>query len=704
MTSQRQVGIAALAVMLILPLGAAFSFGPPPLPDDEVPAPSSGDRGLYRVTLGGEWAGDEPVREWAFQWGEESESGASALLPDSIRLHTWGEDWTPTMNPISIATQPGPIDLLLTSDGVIVAAQRSEHQARSDHGATTRIPNTSESSTERTEFFSEAMQHCLVLGLHQGRPLDAATVPGAAPCHLPFVPEVLPKGIALQPSHVTTLPGGYPAVEAKGSDEDWTVQSWSAPNIAYPLRLDVAKSDASASFELVGIEAGQSGPLPADTWVEPMVLRPIPPRPLTPLGPEAGGWSSEWELDGLMETARNDPVWTDLGEYLEAHPDAVVIFASGVGGNELRHSRVVGLSDGEDVFGFVARRSTDAPDVVTYRRFSFPEEAPGPQQWPTHAPTFGAAAARLEHAVKGMEWPPASIDMRFDMYCAVLCAGGEALITATTGHESFSGLGVEDDLGLILQEKSSDSVSMDFDQDGDIRHIVTKTYRSANEVNGFERLEALTSDSDSAPPPSDALARHQDLTAPTPWPWVGAGAFVILLAILFSLSKFKAAMWIGFTRLRNEQIVRHPVRGKILRTIESEPGIHLSQIHRRLGMNKNHLQHHLRKLQHAGVIVEKNDNGRMCYFLVGRIDHRIMAAIPLLKSDAARRILEIVQARPGISLSGLSEDAGIAVSTANYHVHRLSRCGLIGAEKVGKTLKLRPLELAEELGAVAQRE
>lgn len=696
MSSQRQVSVTVLAVMLSLPLGTAFPFGPTPLPDDMVPVPSIGDRGLYRVTLSGEWAGDEPVREWAFEWGEESASGASALLPDAIRLHTWGEDWPPTMDTIEDGGRTGPTELFMTSDGAIVAAQiPSFHEQRNDAHAAGWNPTAFERSVERMEFFTETIQSCIVFGFHQGRPIDAATVSATAPCRLPFVPEALPPEMTLQPSHVTTLPGGYPAVEATGSDDDWTIRSWTAPNIAYPLRLDVGRGEASASFELIGIEAGDGRPITKHSAVESQMLAPIPTHPLTPLGPAAGGWSFNWELPELIEAARGDPTWTDLDEYLQAHPDAVVIHAS-ESSSGLREMRKIGLSDGEVMFWFWAHRSVDAPGIVTYSREAFLEQKPGSQQWPTHAPTYGAVGARFEDTLKDMEWPTGPVRLRFDMHCAASCAAGEAVISARTSDSASAWLGVDDDLGLVLWESNGEGVSMTIDQDGHIRRIVTATQHSESEVDGFGHLEALTSDGGSAPPPSDALARHQDLGAPTPWPWVGAGAFVLLLATLLSLSKFKAAVWVGFTRLRNEQILRHPMRSEILRIIEAEPGIHLSEIHRRIDLHKSSLIHHMRKLEHAGAVVIKNENGRTCYFMAGRIDNRMMAAIPLLKSNAARRVLEIVQARPGISLSGLAQDAGIAVSTANYHVHRLSSCGLVGTEKIGKMLVLRPLSLAKD--------
>jgi predicted transcriptional regulator len=120
-----------------------------------------------------------------------------------------------------------------------------------------------------------------------------------------------------------------------------------------------------------------------------------------------------------------------------------------------------------------------------------------------------------------------------------------------------------------------------------------------------------------------------------------------------------------------------------------------------VGGGKGAVEHHLRKLVDAGLVVRHQGPGYTCFF-PPRTDHRVAAVAGVLKSASARRVLAAVQARPGLSSAELAAATGLDASTVSHHVHRLAAAGLLEPTKAGRTLSIRPTGLATQaLGSVA---
>lgn len=132
-----------------------------------------------------------------------------------------------------------------------------------------------------------------------------------------------------------------------------------------------------------------------------------------------------------------------------------------------------------------------------------------------------------------------------------------------------------------------------------------------------------------------------------------------------------------YSRVDRGAALNHASRGRVMALLEAQPGLHFHEICRRLGMQRTTTQHHLRKLVEVGLLVEEAGSGYTCFFPKGAVDRRVMAAAPLLKAEAARRLLNRVIERPGATLRQVAADCGIGTSGAHYHLDRLAQAGLL---------------------------
>lgn len=140
-----------------------------------------------------------------------------------------------------------------------------------------------------------------------------------------------------------------------------------------------------------------------------------------------------------------------------------------------------------------------------------------------------------------------------------------------------------------------------------------------------------------------------------------------------------------FTRLKEDRLLDHPVRSQVMQAIEAEPGIHYQALVRAVEKGNGVLEHHLRMLRSAGLVKERAASGYTCYF-PARTDRRVMDAHAVLKSDVARRVLDICLQRPGNAVGEVAKAVGVTPKAVSYHLDRFERVGLVRTEKMGRSV------------------
>lgn len=188
-----------------------------------------------------------------------------------------------------------------------------------------------------------------------------------------------------------------------------------------------------------------------------------------------------------------------------------------------------------------------------------------------------------------------------------------------------------------------------------------------------------------APSPEETPPTAATASGPGAWqlPSAPAAATGIgLLAVLTGLLYYfwpalKAGPLVGlFSRIRGDRVLEHPQRARLLDAIQADPGVHFQELARRLGLGHGALDHHLRKLMDADLVVLRRAPGYTCYFPKAT-DRRVMDAAPVLRSGGSRMVLGAVADKPGVSSRDLASHLGLAPSTVSYHLKRLETAGLV---------------------------
>lgn len=131
----------------------------------------------------------------------------------------------------------------------------------------------------------------------------------------------------------------------------------------------------------------------------------------------------------------------------------------------------------------------------------------------------------------------------------------------------------------------------------------------------------------------------------------------------------------GFSRIRGPALLDHPARAQIVEAVKAEPGIHFQELHRRLGIARGTLSHHLRKLEVEGLLRARVASGRSCYFApdVGRV---AAAEAAVLQSPGTRKVYDVLRVDPRAETKRIAQEVGMATSTVSYHRKKLREAGL----------------------------
>lgn len=164
----------------------------------------------------------------------------------------------------------------------------------------------------------------------------------------------------------------------------------------------------------------------------------------------------------------------------------------------------------------------------------------------------------------------------------------------------------------------------------------------------------------------------------------------------------------GFSRIEDDELLQHPMRARVFSTIQANPGIHASELARRLDVGWGTIVHHLEKLQKGELVAIRKVNNQKCFFeMGGKVSRVDMAIAGAVRSDSASHIAAFVQSHPMTSQKALAGALNISPALASFHVKKLVHLGVLEKARRGKETLLSTTEslrrvLAGESGAIAQ--
>lgn len=166
-----------------------------------------------------------------------------------------------------------------------------------------------------------------------------------------------------------------------------------------------------------------------------------------------------------------------------------------------------------------------------------------------------------------------------------------------------------------------------------------------------------------------------------------SASLAVFLAVYFLpvLQFFGAQAFVaGFAKLRKEDILDNRLRDQILHLIKAEPGIHASDIARRVEAGWGTIVYHLSVLEKNKLVSSLVDGRHKRFFPIGIVDFSRRGQLAVLRNDTTKTIFEMIAADPGIIQGDVAGRSQLSVPAAIWHLKRLEDAGLVGRAKEGR--------------------
>ncbi len=605
---------------------------------------------------------------------------------------------------------------LIGQDGVSLGHEHEEQQASSYPGfLPVPVPGYGPSEVSyasRITFFGNSLGR-LVCGL----------APGALPRQFDLSGPIRVNEVCNGPVHqpapmaLRSIGTAGGSVILRDSTHASSIDLWLSPTLAYPVQWVEEDGDFVVALRLVRFQAGDR-PLPDLTDPSSDAAPSLQYAPRLPWGMDDTGSGHPFPLSAAWTHARDDPNAPGMRDFLAAHPDAYTDAAEGRrtdwGDERTEMLWSWRLTDGAASLKVGLVQRTEHPlgqtlppmlaslagPSVTYLYAngtgSFSDAAPPASKAPPTMPTVASLAARWGSYTKQ---PGPLTAWGFLTTCSMeACAAvssqawaGRREVRLATTPEALAGMAPS--YTIVLDEYLTSRYSHGT-TDGAWKDLGGATYASVLASRDVIPLPAALPGG--APPPTPIVSQGAWAVPPLPvLIGLGAVSLAVALAVAWATLKGTGAFAL-FSRIEDPRLLDHPVRRLVYEAVEANPGIHVQALVRLTGRPRNTVEHHVRKLAAAGLLVLRDHNGYRCCFAKGQA-RQVMDAAPFLKAPGARQLLAAVRAAPGLSVRQAAAQAGLSPATASYHLQRLEQAGLLTIERTPTGGHLRSTGLADAL-------
>jgi DNA-binding MarR family transcriptional regulator len=210
---------------------------------------------------------------------------------------------------------------------------------------------------------------------------------------------------------------------------------------------------------------------------------------------------------------------------------------------------------------------------------------------------------------------------------------------------------------------------------------------------------------DAPPAPTDPLSNGGGSLFHDGLAWglgLGGAGLAATLAALYFLGVG------GLRHVDRENVLEHPMRQHLLRSIEERPGIHLRELAGAHSTAVTNTQWHLRKLEQAGLVKTQKMQGRRLYYPVqgGQATKAQAVENAALRNPNAERVSQFLAANAGCNQRVLADGLGMNPGTVRWHLRKLESAGLVRVIQEGSQARyflMKPLARAASK-AVGQEE
>ncbi len=124
-------------------------------------------------------------------------------------------------------------------------------------------------------------------------------------------------------------------------------------------------------------------------------------------------------------------------------------------------------------------------------------------------------------------------------------------------------------------------------------------------------------------------------------------------------------------------------RKRIYQLIEQFPGVHLRELHRKLGGGKGNLEHHVGYLVKKGLIQVEKERGNKRFFPLGLNDYE-RQLLGVLRNPAWRKVVIVLLKKKRLNHKRLVEELGLAKSVITRHMQELENRKVVTTCKKGR--------------------
>lgn len=150
----------------------------------------------------------------------------------------------------------------------------------------------------------------------------------------------------------------------------------------------------------------------------------------------------------------------------------------------------------------------------------------------------------------------------------------------------------------------------------------------------------------------------------------------------------------GYAKLRSSELLNNKFREGLLQLIRDEPGVSPPELHARVGGGWSTIVYHLGVLEKNKLVSSLIDGRHKRFFPTEALDWAKRPQVAVLRNARTRAFYGWIQEEPGLHQSDLAHRGGVRLGSAQWHLGRLERCGLVGREKRGHRVHYYPLGAA----------
>jgi predicted transcriptional regulator len=302
--------------------------------------------------------------------------------------------------------------------------------------------------------------------------------------------------------------------------------------------------------------------------------------------------------------------------------------------------------------------------------------------------------------------PTASAEATFTVCAGTILVMDEPPLLRPGGYANLSGMILEDRAGAPGEPVRDARVTIDFggrkydaltDQLGRFRvrcavaqsegNVSISASYAGNGAAGASSSSLSASVAGTAP---EAKITLPESIRPAPATTAVAAGSAFLAALGMALIagteigrvKLLVALAPLYSKIRKEEVLDQFVRGQVFGYIQANPGDHYSSIRQTLRLKNGTLAYHLRTLERGDFIFSRMDGIYRRYYPSGADPARIQMRGNL--KETHKRMLELVEASPGITPKELAVKLGTSHQVASYHIRLLARRGRIRLETMGR--------------------